>query len=285
MTGRLNGKVAVITGGASGIGLASVELFVAEGARVVIGDIQDDLGVAVQARYPNEVLYRRCDIMDDAAIGALIGAAVSRFGKLDVMFNNAGAGGDFSPMIELSPAGLDRTLALLTRSVLSGHTHAARQFRSQRSRGSIVTNASAAAVEGGWSAAAYTIAKHAVLGIVRQATAELGPLGIRSNAICPGIIMTPLMAKAFGVPPERSDEFQIFLAKRFAGLNPVGRVGRPRDIAEAAAFLASDASEFVAGAVLPVDGGATAVTMGTFGVDAPQAAKEFLARAAGHKAV
>ena len=185
MAGKLDGKVAVITGGASGIGLASVELFVAEGARVVVGDIQDDLGAALQASFPRDVLYRRCDIMDDAAIGALVGAAVHRFGKLDVMFNNAGAGGDFSPMIDLTPTGLDKTLALLTRSVLSGHTHAARQFRSQGSGGSIITNASAAALEGGWSAAAYTIAKHAVLGIVRQATAEFGPLGIRSNAICP----------------------------------------------------------------------------------------------------
>jgi len=285
MTGKLDGKVAVITGGASGIGLASVELFIAEGARVVVGDIQDDLGAALQVRFPRDVLYRHCDIMDDAAIGALVGAAVQRYGKLDVMFNNAGSGGDFSPMIELTPAGLDKTLALLTRSVLSGHTYAARQFRSQGSRGSIITNASAAALEGGWSAAAYTIAKHAVLGIVRQATAELGPFGIRSNAICPGVIMTPLLAKAFGVPPESSDEFQEFLSKRFAGFNPVGRLGRPRDIAEAAAFLASDASEFIAGVVLPVDGGATAVTMGSFGVDAPRAAKEFLERPAHHSAV
>jgi NAD(P)-dependent dehydrogenase (short-subunit alcohol dehydrogenase family) len=277
MAGRLAGKVAVITGGVSGIGLASVELFVAEGARVAVGDIQDDLGAKLQARYPKDVLYQRCDISDDAAIGALVNAAVSRFGRLDVMFNNAGSGGDFAPMIELTPAGFDKTLALLTRSVLSGHQHAARQFQKQGTGGSIITNASAAALQGGWSAAGYTIAKHAVIGIVHQATAELGPLGIRSNAICPGVIMTPLMAKAFGVPMERSEEFQEFLGKRFAKVHPIGRVGHPKDIAEAAVFLASDASSFIAGVALPVDGGAMAVTLSSFGVDAPQAAKEFLA--------
>lgn len=277
MAGKLAGKVAVITGGTSGIGLASVELFVAEGARVVVGDIQDDLGAALQARFPQDVLYIHTDVADDDAVGALVQAAVDRFGKLDTIFNNAGSGGDFAPMTELTAAGLDKTLALLTRSVLSGHKHAARQFQKQGTGGSIISTASAAGLQGGWSAAAYTIAKHAVIGVVRQAVAELGPFGIRSNAICPGVIMTPIMASAFGVPKERSDEFLEFLAKRFARIHPIGRVGRPRDIAEVAAFLASDASEFMTGVILPVDGGSTAVTMGSFGVDAAQATREFLA--------
>ena len=278
MAGRLTGKVAVITGGSSGIGLASVELFVAEGARVAVGDVQDDLGAALQARFPKDVVYVHTDVTDDDAVGALVQTAVSRFGKLDVMFNNAGAGGDFAPLMELSSAGLDRTLAINTLSVVSGHKHAARQFQKQGSGGSIISTASAAGLQGGWSAAAYTIAKHAVIGIVRQAVAEFAPLGIRSNAICPGVIMTPIMASAFGVPKERSDEFMAFLAKRFANVHPIGRTGRPRDIAEVAAFLASDAAEFMTGAILPVDGGATAVTTSSFGVDAAAATKEFLAK-------
>lgn len=277
MTRKLEGKVAIITGGTSGIGLASVELFVAEGAKVVVGDIQDKAGAALQARFPQDVLYVRTDVTDDAAIGALVQAAVDRFGKLDCIFNNAGTGGDFAPMIELSAEGLDRTLAILTRSVLSGHKYAARQFIKQGTKGSIITTSSAAGLQGGWGGTAYTVAKHSVIGAVHQAAAELGPHGIRSNAICPGVIMTPIMASAFGVPPERSDEFLEFLAKRFATIHPIGRVGRPRDIAEAAVFLASDSSEFITGVALPVDGGATAVASGSFGAQAAEATKEFLA--------
>ena len=277
MAGRLAGKVAAITGGCSGIGLASVELFIAEGARIAVGDIQDDLGAALQARFPKDVTYVHTDVTNDDAVAALVQTAVSRFGKLDVMFNNAGAGGDFAPLTELSSAGLERTLAINTHSVVSGQKQAPRQFQKQGTGGSIISTASAAGLQGGWSAAAYTIAKHAVIGIVRQAVAEFAPFGIRSNAICPGVIMTPIMASAFGVPKERSDEFMAFLAKRFANVHPIGRTGRPRDIAEVAAFLASDAAEFMTGAILPVDGGATAVTTSSFGVDAAAATKEFLA--------
>ena len=278
MTGRLDGKVAVITGGTSGIGLGSVELFVAEGSRVVVGDIQDDLGTALQSRYPETVAYVHSDVTDDSAVKFLVQTAVDRFGKLDVMFNNAGTGGDFAPIIDLTAAGFDKTIALLTRSVLSGHQHAARQFQKQGTGGSIITTASAASLQGGWSGAAYTIAKHAVIGIVRQATAELALMEIRSNAICPGVIMTPILASALGVPKVRSDEFLRFLTKRFANVHPIGRVGLPRDVAEAAVFFASDSSTFITGTILPVDGGATAVAMGSFGADAAKAAEEFLAR-------
>ena len=278
MTGRLDGKVAVITGGTSGIGLGSVELFVAEGSRVVVGDIQDDLGTALQSRYPETVAYVHSDVTDDSAVKFLVQTAVDRFGKLDVMFNNAGTGGDFAPIIDLTAAGFDKTIALLTRSVLSGHQHAARQFQKQGTGGSIITTASAASLQGGWSGAAYTIAKHAVIGIVRQATAELALMGIRSNAICPGVIMTPILASALGVPKVRSGEFLRFLTKRFANVHPIGRVGLPRDVAEAAVFFASDSSTFITGTILPVDGGATAVAMGSFGADAAKAAEEFLAR-------
>jgi NAD(P)-dependent dehydrogenase (short-subunit alcohol dehydrogenase family) len=275
---KLTDKVAIITGGTSGIGLATVDLFVAEGAKVVVGDIQDDLGAALEQKHQGNVLYVHTDVTDDAAVEALVAAAVDKFGKLDVMFNNAGAGGDPAAMVDLTAEGFDKTLALLTRSVASGHKHAARQFQKQGTGGSIISTASAAAIQGGWASLGYTIAKHAVVGVVRQATAELSPLGIRSNAIAPGIIMTPIMARSFGIPVEQSEEFVELLSERLAGSQPIGRVGRPEDIAEAAVFLASDSSSFITGVTLPVDGGAMAVTQSGFAAITAQAAEDFKAR-------
>lgn len=275
---KLTDKVAVITGGTSGIGLASVELFVAEGAKVVVGDIQDDLGTALEKKHQGNVVYVHTDVTDDAAVEALVATAVDKFGKLDVIFNNAGAAGDPAAMVDLTADGFDKTLALLTRSVASGHKHAARQFQKQGTGGSIISTASAAAIQGGWASAGYTVAKHAVIGVVRQATAELGPLGIRSNAIAPGIIMTPIMARSVGIPVEQSEEFVKLLSERLADSQPIGRVGTPEDIAEAAVFLASDSSSFVAGELLTVDGGATVVNQSGFAATVAQAAEDFQAR-------
>jgi NAD(P)-dependent dehydrogenase (short-subunit alcohol dehydrogenase family) len=278
MSDLLTGKVAIVTGGTSGIGLASVERFVAEGAKVAIADIQDDLGTSIAERLGDAVVYIHTDVTDEAAIESLVDQTVSAFGSLDVMYNNAGAQGDPSSMLDISSAGFDKTLALLTRSVVLGHKYAARQFQKQGTGGSIVSTASAAGLQGGWSAAGYTIAKHAIVGIVRQAVAELAPLGIRSNAIAPGIIMTPIMARSFGVPMEKSDEFVEFLATRLDATQPIGRVGHPDDIAKVAAFLASDLAAYVTGVTIPVDGGATAITQGTFATEVVAAAAEFTAK-------
>lgn len=278
MTGLLEGKVAIVTGGTSGIGLASVERFIAEGAKVSIADIQDDLGTSIVERLGDDAMYVHTDVTDETAIEALVEATAARFGRLDVMFNNAGAQGDPSSMLELGSEGFDKTLALLTRSVLLGHKYAARQFQAQGSGGSIISTASAAALQGGWSAAGYTIAKHAVIGVVRQAVAELAPLGIRSNAIAPGVIMTPIMARSFGVPLEEAVPFADFLAERLGSSQPLGRTGTGDDIAKVATFLASDLSEYVTGATIPVDGGATAVTQGSFATDVVAAAAEYTQR-------
>lgn len=278
MSGLLENQVAIVTGGTSGIGLATVERFVSEGAKVAIADIQDDLGSSIAERLGKAVTYIHTDVTDEAAIAALVDSTVERFGKLDVMYNNAGAQGDPSTITEITSEGFDKTLALLTRSVLLGHKYAARQFQAQGTGGSIVSTASAAALQGGWSAAGYTVAKHAVVGIVRQAVAELAPYGIRSNAIAPGIIMTPIMARSFGVPMDQAEEFAAFLADRLGSTQPLGRVGFAEDIAKVATFLASDLSEYVTGTVIPVDGGATAVTQGTFATEVVTAAQEFSAR-------
>lgn len=273
--GKLSGKVAVITGGVSGIGLGTVELFIEEGAKVAVGDIQDELGAALQARFPNDLIYAHTDVTDDAGVAALVQAAVDRFGRLDIMFNNAGAAGDRAALVDLTEEGIARTLALLTTSVMLGHKHAARQFIKQGSGGAIVSTSSAAGIEGGWSTAAYTVAKHAVIGVVHQAVAELGVHGIRSNAICPGITMTPIMAQAFGVPAAQASEFEAFLDKRLGTMIPSGRVAYPRDMANAVLFLSSDDSSYVNGAVLPVDGGATAVLMAPIADAMIQAGADF----------
>ncbi|MFG2736199.1 SDR family NAD(P)-dependent oxidoreductase [Streptomyces harbinensis] len=278
MSALLENKVAIVTGGSSGIGEATVERFVAEGAKVTIADIQDDAGEALARRLGENALYVRTDVTDEAAIENVVARTAEHFGRLDIMFNNAGSQGDPSPITEIGAEGFTRTLDLLTRSVILGHKYAARQFQAQDGPGSIISTASAAALQGGWSAAGYTVAKHAVVGVVHQAVAELAPLGIRSNAIAPGIIMTPIMARSFGVPMTEAVEFTSFLADRLGGSQPLGRVGTGDDIARVAVFLGSDLAQFVTGAVIPVDGGATSVTQGTFAVDVAAAAEEYNAR-------
>jgi NAD(P)-dependent dehydrogenase (short-subunit alcohol dehydrogenase family) len=275
MTGLLQDKVAVITGGASGIGLASVERFVAEGARVVIGDIADESGRVVAERLGDAALFVHTDVTDEGAIEAIVAAAVDTYGRLDVMFNNAGNQGDVSPLADLNAGGFDRTIALLARSVALGHKYATKQFQKQGGGGAIVSTSSTAGLQGGWAGAAYTASKHAVIGLVRQAAAELAPLGIRSNAISPGTIMTPIMANAFGVPADQAPEFLAYLAQELGPKLPIGRVGVPEEVADVALFLASELSRYVTGVTVPIDGGATAITQGSFGVDVVRAAEEF----------
>jgi NAD(P)-dependent dehydrogenase (short-subunit alcohol dehydrogenase family) len=276
MTGLLEDRVAVVTGAASGIGRATAVRMVDDGARVVLSDIADDAGRALADQLGDRVVYQRADVTIDDDLAAAVTCAVDTFGRLDIMVNNAGAQGDPSTILEADMEGFDRTAVLLTRSVLSGHKHAARQFVAQSSTGSIVTIASAAALQGGWSTAGYTTAKHAVVGLVRQAAAELGPLGIRSNAVAPGIIMTPIMSRTFGVSDADHDEFVTFLAAQLGPHQPSRRVGYPEDIAAVVSFLASDMAAYVNGTIVPVDGGATSVTLGTFATDVVEAAREFM---------
>jgi NAD(P)-dependent dehydrogenase (short-subunit alcohol dehydrogenase family) len=254
----LRGKVAIVTGAASGIGRAMVERFVAEGAKVVAGDVADDAGDSLAAELGDAVVYAHADVTQEGDVKGLVDTAVARFGRLDVMVNNAGTGGDPSGLLDLDVAGFDATLRLLLTSVAMGHKHAARRMRDQGGGGSIISTASIAGLEAGWGAVGYTSAKAAVINLVRFAAAELGPLGIRSNAICPGIIITPIFGAA--LPREHLPAFMEALPARMGPMQPLGRAGTPEDIANTALWLAGEGSSFVTGQAIVADGGATAVT-------------------------
>lgn len=255
MGSRLEGKVAVVTGGASGIGEATVRRFVDEGARVVIADVQEDRGKRLMDALPGRAVFQRTDVADEAQVEAAVARAISAFGRLDCMFNNAGFGGAVGPIESIPAEEYDRTMNVLLRGVFFGMKHAAPPMKRQGS-GSIVSTASVAGLRGGASPHLYAAAKAAVIHLTRTVALELGESGVRVNCICPGGIATPLLAGAFGGTDEAVEMLKPFLAK----MQPVRRAGLPDDIAEAALFLASEASGFVNGHALVVDGGLTAGT-------------------------
>lgn len=278
MSGRLDGKVAIITGGASGIGLAAVRRYVEEGAKVVIADVADELGNKAADELGDNAIFVHTDVTSEHGIENVVAQAVKAFGKLDILYNNAGTGGSPHSTWDIEPGDLDQVVAVNVRSVSLGHKYAARQFKAQGGGGTIVTTVSTGGLQGGWGPSSYVISKHAVAGVIRQAVVDFVGSGIRTNGIAPGIIMTPLFAKTFGVPLEQSDEFVAYLADRLASTQPIGRVGQPEDIANAAVFLGSDESSFMTGAIVPVDGGATSITQSSFPTEVLQAATDFNAQ-------
>jgi len=251
---RLAGKVALITGGASGIGDATVRLFVEEGAAVVIGDIQDDRGRTLAAELGPRAAYVHADVSREADVSAAIAETVARFGRLDCLFNNAGYGGVLGGIEEIPVAGFDETLGVLLRSVFLGMKHAAPVMRRQRS-GSIISTASVAGLRAGNGPHVYSAAKAAVIHLTRSVAMELGESGVRVNCICPGGIATPIFGKGLGLTPEQADTTIPLMKSVLEHLQPIQRPGAPEDIAQAALWLASDESSFVTGHALVVDGG------------------------------
>lgn len=256
MSQRLVGKVAVITGAASGIGLATLELFVAEGARVLAADVQAEAGQALAARFPGVVRFARCDVTQPPQIKAAIEQAVALFGGLDILFSNAGAGGSLAGVENFDVDGWDQTHALLLRSVAAGASYAVPHLR-QRGGGSIINTSSVSALQAGYAPLAYSVAKAGVLHYTRLAAAELSAHRIRINAIVPGFIATSIFGGIMNLNPEQAAQLAGQIAERSGTANPIGRSGLPRDIAEAALFLASDAAGFITGTHLTVDGGLT----------------------------
>ncbi|KRA65969.1 2,5-dichloro-2,5-cyclohexadiene-1,4-diol dehydrogenase [Caulobacter sp. Root655] len=256
MTGRLDGKVAVITGGCSGIGLGAVELFVAQGARVVAADLQAEKGAILERRFPDKVRFSRCDVTDEAQIAATMALAQEAFGGLDILFNNAGHGGAPNGVADMTAEGWDATFALLLRGPVLGMKHAL-PLMLARGGGSIINTASIAGLQAGFGPLAYSTAKCAVIHLSRCAAAELSPQKIRVNAICPGLIATSIFGASMGLPREVADQMAARVAEVGPKIQPVPKSGLPEDIARAALYLASDDSEFVTGTHIVVDGGLT----------------------------
>jgi NAD(P)-dependent dehydrogenase (short-subunit alcohol dehydrogenase family) len=251
---RLAGKVALVTGGASGIGEATVRLFVAEGASVVIADLQDERGGRVAGELGARAAYAHADVSREAEVQAAVEAAVRRYGRLDCIFNNAGYGGVGGRIAEIPVEGFDETLGVLLRGVFLGMKHAAPVMRRQGG-GSIISTASIAGLRTGLGPHVYSAAKAAVIHLTRSVAMELGEHNIRVNCICPGGIATPIFGKGLGLSPERAEEIVPLMKGVLENLQPIRRAGLPEDIAQAALWLASDDSTFVNGHALVVDGG------------------------------
>ena len=254
MAGQLEGKVAVITGGAAGIGLATARLFLAEGARVLIGDLQEGGAPDLAALHPKWCAWRRTDVLFEDDVAALVAEAEQQFGGLDVLYNNAGYGGTIAPVDELDLEKVDRSIGVLLRGVICGYKHGVAAMK-RRGGGSIISTASVAGIIGGGSPLIYSTCKAAVIHLARSAAVELAPFNIRSNAICPGYIATQLLARAVGVSKEEAEPFRAFVEQRAEAGQRIPLVGQPQDIARTALFLASDASAFVTGQAIAVDGG------------------------------
>jgi NAD(P)-dependent dehydrogenase (short-subunit alcohol dehydrogenase family) len=252
MSGRLEGRVAVITGGSSGMGRATTLRFLDEGASVVFGDLnettaKETLDLASDAGKEKNVLFIRTDVAEEADVKAMIDLAVSEFGRLDVVFNNAGVGGAFGSLTDIEVEDWDYTFAVLTRGPWLGIKHGARVMIEQGEGGSIISTASVAGLSGGAGPQAYSAAKAALVNLTQAAAVELGEHNIRVNCICPGGILTPLVQMG------RANEDEV--ADGMKRLQPLPFAGRPEHIAAAALFLASDDSLFVSGHALVVDGG------------------------------
>ncbi|MBM4385366.1 MAG: glucose 1-dehydrogenase [Deltaproteobacteria bacterium] len=264
MAGRLEGKVVVVTGAASGIGAETARVFVANGARVVVADFQEEAGAKVAAQLGERARFIRCDVTKEADVAAAVDLAVSAFGQLDVMVNNAGIVGAVGPIANTSAEQWDKTIAVLLRGVFLGMKHASRVM-SPRKTGAILSIASTAGVVGGLGPHAYTAAKHAVVGLTKSVASELAPLGIRVNAVAPGNTVTAMTSSVITGDPNATAKTE----QQIKAGSALGIAGMPSDIANALLYLASEEARYVTAHTLVVDAGQTSAIGRTVFHDAP----------------
>ncbi|HEY1850171.1 MAG TPA: SDR family oxidoreductase [Candidatus Binataceae bacterium] len=248
--GKLDGKVAVITGSASGMGRATALRFAKEGAAVVIADLNSQAGEATVSEIAaggGRAVFQHTDVGSDAAIKALIDRAVSEYGRLDITYNNAGIGGATGRLEDTTAPDWDKSFVILTRAVFLGIKYSIEPMR-KVGGGSIISTSSVAGLRGVAGLHAYSAAKAAVVSLTESAAIELGRDRIRVNCICPGGILTPLVYRGMR---GGEDAARVSMAKS----QPIPRAGRPEDIAAMALFLASDDAEWITGTSMVVDGG------------------------------
>ncbi|KAI3997271.1 hypothetical protein MKX01_009115 [Papaver californicum] len=252
---RLEGKVALITGGASGIGKCTAKLFSQHGAKVVIADIQDELGQSVckEIGPATTALYVHCDVTDELQVQSAVDTTVAKYGKLDIMFNNAGIIDEpKARILDNEKSDFERVLKVNVTGVFLGTKHAARVMIPAR-QGSIISTASVSSILGAAASHAYACSKHAVLGLTKNAAVELGQFGIRVNCMSPYALATPL-AKSF-VKMEDKDLEQLMHTLG----NLKGVILKAEDVANAALYLGSDDSQYVSGHNMIIDGGFSVV--------------------------
>lgn len=253
---RLEGKIAIITGATSGMGRCTAERFVAEGARVVACGRRAELGRELEASLgADRCMFLRSDVTQEADVKKLVGACLSKWGRVDCLFNNAGSSIADNGIDTIAVEDFDRTMNAVLKSAMLGMKHVAPVMMAQKS-GSIINNGSIAGSRAGYSSSlTYGAAKAGVIHLTRCVAMQLGEHNVRVNSISPGAIATGVFGKAFGMDPDKADSFAELTKSAFEKVQPIQRAGLPEDIAEAAIFLASDGASFVNAQDLIVDGG------------------------------
>ena len=249
MTAQLEGKVGLVTGGTSGIGRDTAILFAKSGAKVVVAgrrEVEGEETVELVRAAGGEGLFVRADMSKAVEVDALVQKAVERFGRLDIAFNNAGIEGAWAPLIKQSEEDWDRTIAINLKGVWLSLKYEIRQMLKQGGGGAIVNMASIIGLVGSVGAAPYSASKHGVIGLTKTAALENAKNGIRINAVCPGFTETPMADRTFRVPAVR---------KYVVSCHPMGRFGKPMEVAEAVVWMCSDRASFMTGQSLVLDGG------------------------------